>query len=64
MSAAISREGELFTWGSSKNGGQVDANGQAYPQNLKLPTLFSSNEHLFAQVSAGKDHVAAVTLDG
>jgi len=42
MSAAINSEGELYTWGSAKNGAQVSARGEAYPSNLMLPTFFAS----------------------
>jgi hypothetical protein len=48
MSAAINDDGELFTWGSAKNGAQVNARGQTYPSNLLLPTFFASEEHLFS----------------
>ena len=64
MSAAINADGELFTWGSAKNGAQVNARGQTYPNNLLLPAFFASEDHLFSQVSLGKDHLAVVTLDG
>ena len=37
LSAAINSYGELYTWGSSRNGAQVNAEGVAYEKNLKLP---------------------------
>jgi len=63
LSAAINSYGELYTWGSSKNGAQVDSSGHAESQNLKLPKLFASKDE-FMQVACGKDHMAVVTLDG
>ena len=43
----------------------VDGNGGAFKANLAAPFLFEESEGaLFAQVSCGKDHVAAVTRDG
>jgi alpha-tubulin suppressor-like RCC1 family protein len=30
LSAAINSYGELYTWGSSRNGAQVDAQGAAF----------------------------------
>ena len=48
MSAAINVDGELYTWGSAKNGAQVSARGEAYPSNLLLPMIFASEEHLFS----------------
>lgn len=41
MSAAVNFYGELFTWGSAKNGSILSADGTAYSDNLSLPTLFA-----------------------
>jgi len=46
-SAAINSYGELYTWGSSKNGAMLSAEGKTYPDNLTAPTVFASEEHLF-----------------
>jgi alpha-tubulin suppressor-like RCC1 family protein len=45
LSAAINSYGELYTWGSSRNGAQVDAQGAAYEKNLKLPQVYASMDH-------------------
>ena len=64
MSAAVNFYGELFTWGSAKNGSILSPDGTAYLDNLSLPTLFAQNEHIFTQVSVGRDHLAVVTSKG
>ena len=64
MSAAVNYYGELYTWGSAKNGSMISAEGVPYQENLSLPTLYQDFEHKFKQVSVGRDHLAAVTTDG
>ena len=64
ISAAINQYGELFTWGSVRNGSMLTADGQIYSRNLDEPTLFTSNEHVFTNVAVGKDHCAMVTDKG
>lgn len=64
ISAAINKHGELFTWGSVRNGSMLTADGQIYATNLDEPTLFTTNEHSFSQVALGKDHCAMVTQEG
>ena len=63
-SSAINSFGELFTWGSVKNRSMLDAQGNAYKDNLKLPTVFASEDMLFKKVAVGKEHIAAITQDG
>jgi len=63
-SAAINSYGELYTWGSSKNGSMLTAEGKTYADNLTAPTVFASEEHLFKQCDVGRDHMAVVTQDG
>lgn len=63
-SAAINSYGELYTWGSSKNGSMLSADGKTYADNLKAPTVFASEDHLFKQCDVGRDHMAVVTQDG
>lgn len=63
-SAIVNSFGELFSWGSAKNGAMVTASGKAYPDNLSLPTLFETNEHQFSKCAVGRDHMAAITSDG
>ena len=63
ISAAINSYGELYTWGSSKNGAQVNSNGLVESENLKMPKLFAGKDE-FISVACGKDHLAMVTLDG
>ena len=46
-SAAINSYGELYTWGSSKNGSMLSADGKTYSDNLSAPTIFASEEYLF-----------------
>ena len=63
-SSAVNNYGELYTWGSVKNNSLLDAAGKPYKENLKQPTVFASEEVVFEQVSAGKEHIAAITKDG
>lgn len=63
-SAAINSYGELYTWGSSKNKSMMAPDGSGHKDNLKLPTMFGSEELLFAKVAVGKEHIAAITEDG
>lgn len=56
LSAAINSYGELYTWGSSRNGSQVDANGTPYEHSLKLPQVFASMDHQFVSGDVGRDH--------
>lgn len=63
-SACINSYGELFTWGSSKNRSLMAADGTGYKDNLKLPTVFGTEELLFQSVAVGKEHIAAITEDG
>lgn len=63
-SAIVNSFGELHTWGSAKNGAMVTAQGKAYPDNQKLPTLFESTDHVFTKCSLGRDHMAAITEAG
>jgi hypothetical protein len=46
-SAIINSKGELFTWGSAKNGSMLQADGRAYPDNLLLPTIFEDTTTKF-----------------
>ena len=63
-SAAINSYGELFIWGSSKNRSLMTAAGTGLKDNLKLPTLFGTEELVFTKVAVGYEHVAAITEDG
>lgn len=47
ITAAINKHGELYTWGSVRNGSMLTADGQTYSRNLDEPTIFASNEHTF-----------------
>lgn len=61
----MTEHGHLLLWGRTRDGSIVDGNGGAFKANLAAPFLFEESEGaLFAQVSCGKDHVAAVTRDG
>ena len=64
ISAAITDDGQLWTWGSVRNGSMLTAEGQTYNRNLEEPTLFDLNGVKFKWCSVGKDHVAMVTKDG
>lgn len=61
-SAAITEEGDLIIWGSTRNGSTLDMNGQPFRNNLTNPRIFEG--HKFKQVSCGKEHLAAITTDG
>ena len=63
-SSAVNHYGELLTWGSVKNKSILDAQGNPYKENLKLPTIFASEDMLFSKVAVGKEHIAAITKDG
>lgn len=63
-SALVNNYGELYIWGSAKNGSYLSAQGKPYPDNLMLPTIFASEEHLFKIVAVGRDHCALVTQEG
>ena len=63
-SSAINSFGELFTWGSVKNYSMLNASGHPYKDNLKLPTVFASEDIQFKKVAVGKEHIAAITQDG
>ena len=62
-SSTINNFGELYTWGSVKNRSMLDAQGIPYKDNLKLPTIFATEELKFRAVAVGKEHVAAITND-
>jgi len=62
-SACINKFGELYTWGSVKNRSMLDANGNPYKDNLKLPTVFESEDNLFKKVAVGKEHIAVITKE-
>lgn len=44
-SAIVNSAGQLYTWGSAKNGSMLSAAGKAFPDNLSLPTVFDSPEY-------------------
>lgn len=60
-SAAINNFGELFIWGSVKNRSMLDARGNPYKDDLKLPTVFESEDFVFKKVAVGKEHIALIT---
>ena len=60
-SSAVNNFGELYTWGSVKNRSMLDAQGIPYKDNLKLPTIFATEDMQFKSVAVGKEHVAAIT---
>ena len=59
-SAVLNSDGELFTWGSAKNGSMLSSDGKAYPDNLTLPTIFGNPEFKFTQCAVGRDHMAVI----
>jgi alpha-tubulin suppressor-like RCC1 family protein len=63
ISAALSEEGDIYLFGKTK-GGALGAGGKAFTTNLTLPTKFEFNDLKFKHVSCGKNHVAAITVDG
>ena len=46
-SSVVNSYGELYIWGSAKNGSFLSADGHAYPDNLMLPSIFASEDHVF-----------------
>ena len=42
----------------------LDAQGNPFKDNLKLPTIFASEDMLFKKVAVGKEHIAVITQDG
>jgi alpha-tubulin suppressor-like RCC1 family protein len=64
ITAAITKQGDLYTWGSVRNGSMLTPDGSAYQQNLDEPTLFNTREHSFSQCAVGKDHMAMLTDKG
>lgn len=64
ISAAITSEGELWTWGSVRNGSMLTAQGDVYNRNLDEPALFDMDGKTFKYCAVGKDHVAMVTSEG
>ena len=60
MSAAVNYYGELYTWGSAKNGSMLSSDGKAYPDNLTLPTIFANPEFKFTQCAVGREHMAVI----
>jgi len=62
--AAVNSYGELFMWGSSKNRSLMAASGDGHKDNLKLPTMFGTEELIFTSVAVGLEHIAAITEDG
>lgn len=63
-SAAVNNFGELYTWGSVKNRSMLDAQGNPFKDNLKLATVFATEDMTFSKVAVGKEHIAAITQDG
>lgn len=63
-SSAVNNYGELLTWGSVKNRSILSADGNPYLENLKLPTVFATDEMVFNKVAVGKEHIAAITKEG
>lgn len=63
ISAALSDEGDIYLFGKTK-GGALGSGGKTFTTNLTLPTLFEFQDLKFKHVSCGKNHVAAVTVDG
>ena len=65
ISAALTDEGELYTWGKTKGGAQGGTGGRTFTTNLTQPTLVEIGEGLrFKDVAVGRSHVAAVTKEG
>jgi alpha-tubulin suppressor-like RCC1 family protein len=63
--AVVTKDGKLIMWGRTKNGGMVDGEGNTFNSNLVQPSIFmNKSSSSFKQVSCGKDHLAAVTVDG
>eukprot|EP00457_Paulinella_chromatophora_P006607 gb/GEZN01006626.1/.p1 GENE.gb/GEZN01006626.1/~~gb/GEZN01006626.1/.p1 ORF type:complete len:420 (-),score=11.46 gb/GEZN01006626.1/:379-1608(-) len=63
---ALSRDGEVFTWGWEGKVGTMSALGHPKPRTLcPLPRLVEALKHTkIAMISAGKSHCHALTVDG
>jgi alpha-tubulin suppressor-like RCC1 family protein len=64
ISAVINKFGELYTWGSVRNGSMLTPKGETFNRNLDEPMLFTTREHEFKSIAVGKDHCAMVTENG
>lgn len=71
VSAAITANGQIFTWGKTKaiamnpDENMDDAGMNLSPTtNLVLPTMLEAPGMQFKQVSIGKNHIAAITQNG
>ena len=63
--AGVTKDGKLVMWGRTRDGSIVDGKGNSFKSNLKQPTYFEEvSGTSFQQVSCGKDHIAAITIDG
>jgi len=63
LSAALSRDGRIFTWGSGKTGALGHSNARS--TNVSLPALVESvADQSFTQIGCGKYHMAAINQNG
>eukprot|EP01015_Nassula_variabilis_P027352 TRINITY_DN558_c0_g1_i5.p1 TRINITY_DN558_c0_g1~~TRINITY_DN558_c0_g1_i5.p1 ORF type:complete len:391 (-),score=79.87 TRINITY_DN558_c0_g1_i5:30-1202(-) len=63
VSAAITKQGEIFTWGRSKGGSL--GHGETYSSLLNVPTVIESLKgKKFVKISAGYQHMAAISENG
>ena len=68
VSAAITEEGELYTWGKTQGGEMQSSDSSkqygAFTSNQMQPTYLNANGLTFKQVSCGRFHLAALTKNG
>lgn len=63
LSAALSQDGRIFTWGSGKTGALGHFNTPS--TNVSLPALLESlADQTFTQIGCGKYHMAAINEYG
>ena len=63
-SAALTEEGDLYTWGKTKPAFLGTLMLKKGAKNLLQPTYVQTQGVKFKQVACGKQHVAAVTVNG
>ena len=63
VSAVITSEGTVFTWGKTK-GGSLGASGSTFTTNLVSPTPIEAFDVRFRAISCGRTHMAAITENG
>ncbi len=64
VSAVITEEGSIFTWGKTKGGSLGSTGGSTMTTNLLSPTPIEAMDVRFKTMSCGRTHMAAITENG